>query len=132
MKMKKFPMKFLTYWGILAVKVENKNIKKSVQKRAFTYKDWNEMLPLQVHTSTGATPPPSLRIQRGGRRSPVNRNSAEIQAGLNSKCMTVWSTISRKVETNFQQEGSVPADFKKPRALKSTIFPTRLQGQLVA
>jgi len=23
--MKKFPMKFLAYWGILAIKVENKN-----------------------------------------------------------------------------------------------------------
>jgi hypothetical protein len=34
------------------------------------YKDWHEMLPsacrdivLQVHTLTGATPPPSLNIQ---------------------------------------------------------------------
>ena len=43
---------------------------------------------LQEHTSTGAAPPPSLSIQHGGRRSPVNRSSAEIQAGLNSKCMT--------------------------------------------
>jgi len=30
---------FLAYWGVLTVKVKNKNIKKSVQKGAFTYKN---------------------------------------------------------------------------------------------
>jgi len=39
----------------------------------------------QVHTSTGATPPPSLSTQHGdcasrGGQSPVSRSSAEIQA----------------------------------------------------
>ena len=40
---------------------------------------------LQLYTSTGAAPPPSLSTQHGGRasrggQSPVNRSSAEIQA----------------------------------------------------
>jgi len=36
-------------------------------------------ITLQGHTSTGASPPPSLGIQRGG-RNPFDRSSAEIQA----------------------------------------------------
>nr|KYP42726.1 Pol polyprotein [Cajanus cajan] len=46
-----------------AVEAANKNIKKIVQKRVVTYKDWHEMLPYALHgyrtsvrTSTGATP----------------------------------------------------------------------------
>jgi len=34
----------------------------------------------QVHTSTGATPPPSLSIQLGGRRNLVDRSLVKIQA----------------------------------------------------
>ena len=57
-----------------------------------SHEDRHEMLllprmgiVLQVHTSTGATPPPSLSIQREGHtsrgsQSPVNRSSAGIQA----------------------------------------------------
>jgi len=37
--MKKFLMKSLAYWSILAGKVKNKYIKMGVQKGAFTYKD---------------------------------------------------------------------------------------------
>jgi len=40
--MKKFPSKFLAYWGILAVRIENR---KECPKRAFTHKDWHKMLP---------------------------------------------------------------------------------------
>jgi hypothetical protein len=45
------------------VEAANKNIKKILQKRVKTYKDWHEMLPFALHgyrtsvrTSTGATP----------------------------------------------------------------------------
>ena len=63
-RMKKFPMKFLAYWGILAVKVKNKNIKKSVQKRESTYKGCYHHTS-SVHFNRGS-PPPSLSIQHGG------------------------------------------------------------------
>ncbi|KEH16052.1 hypothetical protein MTR_0357s0030 [Medicago truncatula] len=60
---------------------------KIVQKMAIAYKDWLEVLPFSllgshasVHISTGATSLPSL--------NPDNRSSAEVQAGLNLKCMT--------------------------------------------
>jgi len=43
------PMRFLVYGSILAVKATNKDIKKIVQKRAFTYKDWHEMLTSVLH-----------------------------------------------------------------------------------
>jgi len=43
------PMRVLAYWGILAVKGTNKDIRKIVQKRAFTYKDWHEMLTSVLH-----------------------------------------------------------------------------------
>jgi len=55
-----FPMKFLAYWGILAVKIESKNIKKSVQKRAFTYKDEHEMLPSYFKGTLQQEQPPHL------------------------------------------------------------------------
>jgi len=58
--------------------------------RSFAY--WYVMLPValhgfctSVHTSTGATPPPSLSIQHKGSashggQSPVNRSSNESEA----------------------------------------------------
>ncbi|KEH37725.1 hypothetical protein MTR_2g046250 [Medicago truncatula] len=56
--MKRLPTRSLAHWGILAVKAA----KKIVQKIAFIYKDWHEMLPLAlheycpvIHTSTGET-----------------------------------------------------------------------------
>jgi len=62
-RMKRFPMRSLAHWGILAIEAANKNIKKIAQKMTFTYKDWHGMLPFalheyctSVHTSTGATP----------------------------------------------------------------------------
>jgi len=90
--MKRFPMRSLAYWGILTVEAANKNIKKIVQKMAFTYKDGHEMLPFSLHgyctsvrTSTGATP---FSLRHGGRasrggRSPVNEIPNESQACLN-------------------------------------------------
>ena len=59
-KMKKFSMKFLAYWGILALKIENNNIKKNVQKRAFTYKDWHKMLPSYFKCTLKQEQPPSF------------------------------------------------------------------------
>jgi len=38
-RMKSFPMRSLTYWGILAAEATNANIKKIVQKMASTYKE---------------------------------------------------------------------------------------------
>jgi len=65
--------KVLVYWGISAVKATNKDIKKIVQKRAFTYKNWHEMLTSALHEVSyfkyalqqGQTPPPSLDDQYG-------------------------------------------------------------------
>ena len=54
------PMKFLAYWGILAVKVESKNIKNSAQKGAFTYKDRHEMLPSYFKCTLQQGQPPLL------------------------------------------------------------------------
>jgi len=80
--MKKFPMKFLACWGILAVKVENKNIKKSVQKGAFTYKDWHEVLPSYLKCTLQQGQPPLLPSVYNVEvvEVPVDRSSAEIQA----------------------------------------------------
>ena len=55
-----FPMRYIAYWGILAVETAI-TYHKVVQKMAF--KDWQGMLPFalrgyctSVHISTGATP----------------------------------------------------------------------------
>ena len=81
-----FPMRYIAYWGILVVETTI-TYQKVVQKMAF--KDWHGMLPFalhgyrtSVHASTGATPPPSLSIQRKGSashggQSPVNESSNE-------------------------------------------------------
>ena len=75
-------MKFLAYWGILAVKVKNKNIKKSVQKGAFTYKDWHDMLPSYFECTFQQGQPPVLPSGYNMEviKVPVDRSSAEIQA----------------------------------------------------
>jgi len=111
-KMNKFPIKFLACRGILAVEVKNKNFKKSVQKRAFTYKDWHKMLPSYFKcTLQPGQPPllPSVYNMEGyasrGSQSPANRSSSEIQAWLNLNVGRPCTTSSKEVATNFQQEG---------------------------
>jgi len=58
--MKKSPMKFLAYWGILAVKIKNKEecSEKGIHLQRLAR---DATIMLQAHTSTGATPPPSLK-----------------------------------------------------------------------
>ena len=98
---KKFPMKFLAYWGILAVKVENKNIKKSVQKRAFAFKDWHEMLPLFFKgTLQQGQPPllPSIHIMEVVLPVEVKVSSIGVilKSKLKLKCMTaLYNYIKR-------------------------------------
>jgi len=46
--------------GILAAEVKNKNIKMSVQKGAFTYKDWHEMQPSYFKCTLQQGQPPSF------------------------------------------------------------------------
>jgi len=59
-KNESFLMRYIAYWGILAVETAN-TYQKVVQKMAF--KDWQGMLPFSLHgyctsahTATGATP----------------------------------------------------------------------------
>jgi len=99
--MKKFSMKFLAYWDILAVKVENKNIKKSVQKWAFTYKDLREMLPSYVKCTLQQGQPPLFPYDMEVVEVLVDRSSAEIQAWLTLKTWWPCTTTSKEVETNF-------------------------------
>ena len=91
-----FLMRYIAYWGILAVEAANTNIKKIVQK--MTFKVSHGMLPFALHglhMLTGATPPPppppsppppppSLSIQlkssaSHGIQSPVRGSSNEGQ-----------------------------------------------------
>ena len=68
-----FPMRYIAYWGILAVETAI-TYQKVVQK--MTFRDWQGMLPFALHgyctsvlTSKGATPPPSPSIQHEGSAS---------------------------------------------------------------
>ena len=77
-------MKFLAYWGILAVRIENKEEcpKKDIHLQRLTQ---DATIMLQAHTSTGATPSfPQVYNMKGhvsrGSQSPVNRSYAGIQA----------------------------------------------------
>jgi len=114
--MKRLLARSLICWGILVVEATNKNQEdcpgdvSHLQRPA-----WDVTITLHgyrasVHISTGQ-PPPSLSIQHGGRascggRSPVNRSSAGIQAWSNLNAWRPCTTMSKEVETNFQQEGS--------------------------
>ena len=70
----------LALHSLLAVKVKNKNQEDCPEKGIHLRRLARDaIIMLQGHTSTGASPPPSLSIQRRG-RSPVDRSPAEIQA----------------------------------------------------
>jgi len=84
-RMNKFPMKFLTCRGILAVEVA--------------------VIILQVHTSTRATPLLPSTYNMEVVEVPVDRSSAEIQAWPNLNAWWPCTTTSKEVEINFQQEG---------------------------
>jgi len=103
-RMKRFLTRSLVYWGILAVKVKNKNIKKSVQKRAFPYKDWHEMLPSYFKGTLQQGQPPLLPL--------------------------VYNYIKRGCN-KFPTRRFIPVDFRRLYAQKG-IIPTRLQGQVDA
>jgi len=96
-RMKRFPLRSLAYWGILAAEAANKNIK-IVQKMAFTYKDYMRCyrspctgIVLQCALQQGQ-PLFFLNIRHGGRasrggRSPINElllphNSLQIKKHL--------------------------------------------------
>jgi hypothetical protein len=93
--MKKFPIKISRLLGHLGR--QSCKYQKIVQHMTFTYKDWTRYyhLPckdivLQVHTLTGATPPPSLSIQFKGNVP----HGGESQAWLNSKVLLSCATDS--------------------------------------
>ncbi|KEH16838.1 hypothetical protein MTR_0083s0050 [Medicago truncatula] len=87
--MKKLPLRFLAYWGILAVKAANAIIKKycpeedfHVQRLARDATICLAGILYFIHSSAGAAPPPSLSIQYKGSascggQSPVNGSSNE-------------------------------------------------------
>ena len=141
-KMKRLPTRSLTYWGILAVAAANKDQEDCqedgihLQRLAWyvTVHEYHASIPI----STGATAPPSLNIHheghasRGG-RSPVNKSYAGIQAWSNLNVWQPCTTITKEVDTNLQQESSSPWNSRRRLcAQKSTIFSTRLQGQVDA
>jgi len=107
-----FPMRYIAYWGILAVETAI-TYHKVVQKMAF--KDWQGMLPFalhgcctSVHTSTGATPPPSLGIQHEGSASHGRSESRQRKfqwklSLIKFKSITVVcrGQLYQKVEASF-------------------------------
>jgi len=119
-------------------------IKRIVQKMAFTYKDWHEMILLPYigivlqYTFQQGNPPPSLSIQHGGRashwgRSPVYRSSAEVQAWLSSKYMTTLYNYKKRLKQTSNKRVR-PVKFKRKTLWpkKGITFPTELQGQVDA
>jgi len=139
--MKGFPMRFLVYWGILADKATNKDIKKIVHKEAFISKDWHEMLPSALHkyhtlsayinrgnpppslnerhgyrtsvrTSTGATPLPSLSIQHEGHVPPQRSRSYQWRVFLNSYIERMKQAFKKKIR---------PCEFQADLMLKRTL-----------
>ena len=140
--MKRFPMRSLAYWGILAVKAANKKQENCLEDGIHLQRlAWDVTVTLHkyhvaVHISTGATPPHSFSIQHGGRasrggRSPVCRSSAEVQAWWNLKCMT--TLYKKEVWNKLPTRRLVPWNSRKRLcAKKGIIFPTRLQRQVDA
>jgi len=130
------PMRVLVYWGILAVKGTNKDTKKIVQKRAFTYKDWHEMLTSALHevsyfkctlqqgqpplrpsmTNTWVpyfsthfnrgNPPPSLNIQH------EDRVPHRTQSLINEKSSQMKQASNKKVR---------PCEFQGDLMLKKSL-----------
>jgi len=98
--------------AFLAIETAN-TCQKVVQK--MTFKDWHEMLPFalhgyrtSVHTSTGATPPPSPSIQHEGSASHGRSESRQrmFQWKLSSiefKSVTAVcrGQLCQKVEASF-------------------------------
>jgi len=137
--MKRLPMRFFRLLGHLShrsCKQKSRRLSRrwqSLTKAGLRCYHMHFMsIVLQVRSSTGASPPPSLSIQleghasRGGRSS-VNRSPNEIQAWLNLNSWQRCTTLSKEFETNFQQEGSSPwISRSRLYAQKGTIFPTRL------
>ena len=95
-----------------------------------TYKDWHEMLPsyFKATLQQGQSPLLPSVYNMEVVELPVDRSFAEIQAWLNLKTWRPFTTISRGVETNFQQEGPSPWISIDFMLKKVTIFPTRFQG----
>jgi len=123
--MKKFPMKFLAYWGILAVKFENKNIKKSVRKRALTYKDWHEMLPSYFKCTLRQGQPPLLpSVHNMEVVLPVEVKVSPIGVMLKSKlelkCMTTLYNYIKKGWIKFPTRRFVPV-ISRNLVLKKTL-----------
>jgi len=141
-KMKRLPTKSLTYWGILVVAAANKNQEDCQEDGIHLQRlAWDVIVHeyhASIHISTGATAPPSLNIHheghasRGG-RSPVNKSFAGIQAWSNLNVWQPCTTITKEVDTNFQQEGLSPSNSRKRLCTQeSTTFPIRPQGQVDA
>jgi len=121
-------MKSLAYWGILAVKIE---ISKRVSKKGDSLTKIGTRSyhhTSSVHFNRG-TPPPSLSIQHGGHQSPVNRSSAEIQGGLNSKCMTALYNYIKGGWNKLPTRRFVPVDFKKPCAKNTLSLQPNSRGR---
>jgi len=123
-RMKRLPTRSLAYWGILAVEAANKNQEdcpedgshlQRLAQDATICTSW--VWYFSTHFNRGS-PPPSLSIQheghasRGG-RSPVNRSPAEIQAWLNSKCMTALYNHIKRGWNKLPTRRFVPVNFKK-------------------
>ena len=104
-----FPMRYIAYWGILAIANCN-YISKVVQKVAFN--DRQGMLPFalhgyctSVHTSTGATPPPSPSIQHEGSashgRSEFRQRKFQWKQSLIEFKSVCRGQLYQKVEANI-------------------------------
>jgi len=145
-RMMRFPTRSLTYWGILAIKAENKQKSRRLSRRWhsltktgmrwYRYLTW--VLCFSTHFNRG-NPPPSHGMQHGGRAShwgwsPVYRSPAEVQAWLNLKYMTtLYNHIKRSLKQASNKKVRPPWNSRRRLcAQKGTIFSTRLQGQMDA
>jgi len=77
--------------------------RKSVLKRAFTYKDWHEMLPPYFKcVLQKGQPPPFLSMQHGDRQGVVDKSPAEIQAWPN---LNAWQPYQERLKQTFNKKG---------------------------
>ena len=98
---------------------------------------------LQVHTSTGATPPPSLNdrhigivlqytFQQGQPPHLPSIYNMKIASPTELKVSPMKNSLGQshqKNETSFQQEGSSLRISRRPYAQKVTIFQSELKRQ---
>jgi len=106
--MNRFPTRSFVYLGILAVKAANKNQEDCPEDGSHLQRLAWDVIVASMHTSTGEAPLLPSVYNMEVVEVPVDRNSSEIQAWLNLKTWRPSTTISREVETNFQQEGPSP------------------------